>query len=359
MGSARALFNPCSRPLTPCTPRDFHYFASRWTQFMVSIPAGKTNKGTMNKNLKIAVLCGGDSAEAEVSRVSAKGVAEALATNYTNVTTIELDRDLGRSLAAFEPDVVFPILHGPPGEDGTLQGFLEISGYPYVGCDVHASSNAMNKITAKLIFAVHDLPLAEQLVVVRNEGAARAVSQITASLGEYVVVKPATQGSALGVTLVSNGNQLHEAVEKAFALDERLLIERRIDGREITVGVIDTDEGAKAFPVIEITTPVDSWYDYEHRYTVGLSEHVMPADLSPDQTARLQAIAVKAHEALGCRDMSRADFVVAADDEEYLLEVNTLPGMTPTSLYPDGARGFGLSFPELVSYLVERASRRG
>ena len=160
------------------------------------------------------------------------------------------------------------------------------------------------------------------------------------------VVKPATQGSALGVTLVANDNQLHEALEKAFALDEQVLIEQRIDGKEITVGVIDTDDGAKALPVIEITTPEDSWYDYEHRYTKGLSEHVMPADLTQAQTLRLQQIAIEAHESLGCRDLSRADFVVAGDDEEYLLEVNTLPGMTPTSLYPDGARGYGLSFPE-------------
>jgi D-alanine-D-alanine ligase len=171
-------------------------------------------------------------------------------------------------------------------------------------------------------------------------------------------VKPAGQGSALGVTLVSNENQLHEALDTAFDLNDDVLVEARIDGKEITVGVIDTDEGTKAFPVIEITTPEDTWYDYEHRYTAGYSEHLMPADLTPAQTARLQDIAIRAHQSLGCRDLSRADFVVPNDNEEYLLEVNTLPGMTPTSLYPDGARGYGLSFPELVSYFVERAANR-
>lgn len=312
----------------------------------------------MNKALRIAVLCGGNSAEAEVSRVSASGVAGALGSNYANVETIELDRNVAASLAAFRPDVVFPILHGPPGEDGTLQGFLEILGYPYVGSDVHASSSGMNKILSKLIFGQAGLPLVEQVVVTRKQGTANAVDRITESLGEYVVVKPSNQGSALGVTLVANGNQLHEAIDKALGLADSVLVERRIDGKEITVGVIDTDEGAKAFPVIEIRTPENSWYDYEHRYTAGLSEHIMPAPLSAEQTKRLQDIAVRAHESLGCRDMSRADFVVPSEDTEYLLEVNTLPGMTPTSLYPDGARGFGMDFPTLVSYLVERAAGR-
>lgn len=312
----------------------------------------------MNPDLKIAILCGGQSAEAEVSRVSARGVRDALEEHYHDITLIELDRSLARTLDDLGPDVVFPILHGPPGEDGTLQGFLEIMAYPYVGSDVHASSNAMNKITAKLIFAACGLPLAQQYVVRRRRGAASAVADIERHLGSDVVVKPAMQGSALGVTPVTNGNELHAAVEEAFRYDESVLVEERIEGREITVGVIDTDDGPRAFPVIEITTPESSWYDYEHRYTAGLSEHLMPADLSAAQSARLQQIAIDAHEALGCRDLSRADFVVAGEDAEYLLEVNTLPGMTPTSLYPDGARGYGLTFPELCSHLVERAARR-
>ena len=300
----------------------------------------------------------GESAEAEVSRVSAKGVQQALIGNYPETTLLELDSSLHETLSALDPDVVFPVLHGPPGEDGTLQGFLEIMGYAYVGSDVHSSSRAMNKITAKMIFAEADLPLARQEVVGRDAGVADAVGKIESGLGHYVVVKPATQGSALGVTPVANANELHTALETAFEFDASVLIEERVDGREITVGVIDTDRGPEAFPVIEITTPDSSWYDYKHRYTQGLSEHVMPASLSPEQTARLQDIAIRAHQALGCRDLSRADFVVAGEDREILLEVNTLPGMTPTSLYPDGAGGYGLTFPELCSYLVERAAKR-
>ncbi len=311
-----------------------------------------------NANLKIAVLAGGPSAEAEVSRVSAAGVAEALKENYTAVEVIEVNDSLPSTLLNGGFDVVFPALHGPPGEDGTIQGFLEMLNLPYVGSDVHASSLAMNKIQAKAAFSMADLPVVEQVVVLRKQGIAGAVDTIQDTLGNYTVVKPSSQGSGLGVHLVDNANALHEAVESAFEFDRQLLVERRIDGREITVGVIDTEDGCKAFPVIEITTPEGTWYDYEHRYTKGLSEHLMPADLTPEQTARLQDIAIRAHQSLGCRDMSRADFVVPNDDEEYILEVNTLPGMTPTSLYPDGARGFGMDFPTLLSHMIERAWHR-
>ena len=313
---------------------------------------------SMTQALKIAVVCGGESAEAEVSRVSAKGVVAALKDNYRHVAQFELNGELTKALADYAPDVVFPVLHGPPGEDGTFQGYLEILGYHYVGSDVHSSAFAMDKIVAKRLFASIDLPLIDDTVISRGCDIEQAVLDIEAKLGPDVVIKPARQGSALGITLVNNANQMHAGINSAFAFDRQLLIERRITGREITVGVIDTDAGTEAFPVIEITTPEDSWYDFEHRYTSGLSEHVMPAELSAAQTARLQQIAIDAHQVLGCRDLSRADFVVANDDREYLLEVNTLPGMTPTSLYPDGAQGFGLSFSALVSYLVERAANR-
>ena len=300
---------------------------------------------------------GGDSAEADVSRSSARGVIAALKENFETVVSVELDANVASALAECQPDVVFPILHGPPGEDGTLQGFLEILGYRYVGSDVHSSAFAMDKIVAKQVFHDAGLSVASQCVVSRDDGVADAVARITREMGDYVVVKPACQGSAIGVTLIDNANQLHEGIEEAFSYDQRLLIEERIDGREITVGVIDTDKGTDPFPVIEITTPEGTWYDFDHRYTEGLSEHLMPAKLPESQTEQLQQAAVTAHLALGCRDLSRADFVVT-DQDIYLLEVNTLPGMTPTSLYPDGAQGYGLEFPELVKYLVERAAAR-
>ncbi len=309
------------------------------------------------KDLKIAVINGGDSAEAEVSRSSARGVIAALKENFSLVSSIELDANIASTLSTFSPDVVFPILHGPPGEDGTLQGFLEILGYPYVGSDVHSSALAMDKIAAKQVFREADLPVADQCVIRREAAIADSVARITGQLGESVVVKPASQGSAIGVTLIDNVNKLHDALVAAFEYDHRLLIEERIRGREITVGVIDTVDGTQPFPVIEITTPEGSWYDFEHRYTEGWSEHIMPADLPQQMTEELQRIAVAAHQSLGCRDLSRADFVVT-DKDIYLLEVNTLPGMTPTSLYPDGAKGYGLDFPDLCKCLVLRAANR-
>ncbi len=311
----------------------------------------------VNKNLRIAVINGGSSAESEVSRSSAAGVIEALGTHYQNVQSVEMDQNLVASLANFGPDVVFPVLHGPPGEDGTMQGFLEMCGYAYVGSDVHGSAVAMDKVVAKGLFQIAGLPLAQQVVINLDDGIADGVARVRQQLGTSVVVKPARQGSAIGVTLVDNDNQLHDAIAQAFEFDSQLLVEERVIGKEITVGIIETDNGCEAFEVIEITTPEDAWYDYEHRYTQGLSEHIMPARLPDSQRRELQQIAVAAHQALGCRDLSRADFVVA-DDRIVLLEVNTLPGMTPTSLYPDGARQFGLTFPMLVSHLVERAALR-
>ena len=308
-------------------------------------------------NTKIAVISGGNSPEAAVSRSSAKGVIEALQETYTYITSIELDDGIATALADFDPDVVFPILHGPPGEDGTLQGFLEILEYSYVGSTVHSSAFAMDKIVAKEFFKREGLPVARQCVVSQSENVAAAVDRIARELGESVVVKPACQGSSIGVSPVASTDQLYKGLVKAFEFDSRILIEERIVGKEITVGVLDTEAGTDAFPVIEIKTPKDSWYDFDHRYTPGLSDHVMPADLDRTQSESLQRIAVSAHQALGCRDLSRADFIVNQSGV-YLLEVNTLPGMTPTSLYPDGARGYGLAFPALVKHLVERAADR-
>ncbi len=293
-----------------------------------------------------------------MSRVSAQGVIKALEANYKQVLNVELDQNITSQLSQFSPDVVFPVLHGPPGEDGTLQGFLEILGYRYVGSDVHSSSAAMDKVLAKLIFREANLPLAKQVVIARQDDPASSVGKIVSELGSYVVVKPVSQGSAVGVTLVNNQNELEKALTLAATLDDYLLVEERIEGKEITVGIIDTDDGPAAFPVIDIVTAEDAWYDFEHRYTKGLSEHIIPADLSKEQTRRLQQIAIEAHVCLGCRDLSRADFIVPDSEHEILLEVNTLPGMTPTSLYPDGALTYGLDFEALVSCLVERAALR-
>jgi D-alanine-D-alanine ligase len=306
---------------------------------------------------RVAVVCGGPAAEREVSLTSGREVANALREAFSDVTVHEPDLHLAEELLRGSIDVVFPALHGPLGEDGSIQGMLEVAGVPYVGSGVAASACAMDKVIAKRLFRDAGLPLAGEVVVERAQAEAAAAS-VRASLPGRVVVKPATQGSAVGVAFAETDDQLAAALDDAFRFDERVLVEEFVVGAEITVGILEAPE-PQAFPVIDIRTPGDSWYDFEHRYGVGLSEHVIPAPLPEDVYASVQDLAVRAHVTLGCRDLSRVDFLVEPEGRIVLLEVNTLPGMTPTSLYPDGAQAAGVSFAELVERLVRRALERG
>ncbi|MEZ5560383.1 MAG: D-alanine--D-alanine ligase [Pseudomonadales bacterium] len=308
---------------------------------------------------RVAVLQGGPSAEAEVSRSSAAGVARALAEKGHAVDLVELDAGCARRLLALDPDVVFPALHGPPGEDGTVQGFLEILGLPYVGSGVHGSATAMDKSLAKAVFRRWQLPVAPEVVIDSGTPAVEAEQRIRAELGAQVVIKPLAQGSAIGVTRLANGGELAGPLAAALGYGSGVLVEPFIFGHEITAGVLDLHgTEARALPVIEIRTAGGEWYDYANRYTVGKSEHLLPAPLPQPVLDEIQRIALSAHRALGLRDLSRADFIVTDDHRIVLLEVNTLPGMTPTSLYPDAAAAIGLPFPELVSALVLSARRR-
>lgn len=315
------------------------------------------------RSLRVAVLQGGAAAEAQVSRASAAAVAEALSQHCDAVRCLEVDDSLVDALREFRPDVVFPALHGPPGEDGTVQGLLEMLGLPYVGSGVRASACAMDKFVAKQIFRSAGLPLADDVVVRADEARAEALERVRARLGDQVVVKPACQGSALGVTRATGASELAAALQEALRYDDLVLVEERVRGREITVGVLETLTAAGGFerqphPVIEITTPEGTWYDFHHRYTPGESGHEVPAMLAPEVARALQEVALQAHRWLGCRDLSRADFILGGNDRIVLLEVNNMPGMTATSLYPDGARALGIGFPELVGRLVDNALRR-
>jgi D-alanine-D-alanine ligase len=312
-----------------------------------------------DSSLNVAVLMGGPSPEAAVSRVSAAEVSRGLDTAGHRSTLIELDRDCPRRLMELRPDVVFPALHGPPGEDGTVQGFLEILGLPYVGADVHGSAVAMDKSLAKVAFRRAGLPVAEELLVEVGDRPEDAAAQIAEAMGDRVVIKPLRQGSALGITRLPQGGDLTAALAAALGYGHGVLVEPFVAGREITVGVLDPHgERPVVLPVIEICTAADQWYDYENRYTAGGSEHLIPPDLPKPVLETLQAIALKAHRALGLRDLSRADFLVTESHGIVLLEVNTLPGMTPTSLFPDGAAALGVGFPELVNRLVRSALAR-
>ena len=311
----------------------------------------------MSTHLSIAVVCGGASPEAEVSRVSGRGVADALRATYAEVVLLELDATIGEALREHQAVVVFPVLHGPPGEDGTFQGFLETLNLPYVGSGVHASACAMDKIVAKHLFRDAGIPMARDMIVERQVDVSDAAQAALERFGSAVVVKPSRQGSALGVRFPNGQAELEAALAEAFSYDERVLVEERIAGREMTVGILERS-GIEALPVIDVRTPPGSWYDYEHRYTPGLSEHRVPAPMPIGRYERMQSLAKRAHAVLGCRNLSRADFMVPEAGEPLILEVTTLPGMTRTSLYPDAAKAAGLSFEALVAELIERACAR-
>jgi D-alanine-D-alanine ligase len=319
----------------------------------------------MTMSLSVAVVAGGPSSEANVSRASASGVATALAEAGHSVRVVELDAALARALAEAPPDVVFPITHGPLGEDGCLQGLLEVLDLPYVGSGVLASALAASKPHAKLLFRAAGLAVAEELLVTRQDDLAASARRARERLGDAVVVKPASSGSAIGVTRVAGDAPLSElegALETALALDTVALVERFAPGNEVTCGVLEDAAGvARALPPTLIFSKAADWYDFNSRYAAGGSEHACPAPLAEGLTERVQRMAVLAHRALGARDLSRVDFVVgegAVDTAVTLLEVNTLPGMTATSLFPEAAAISGVPFPELCARLVRRAHAR-
>ena len=308
---------------------------------------------------RIAVLEGGSSAEAEVSRSSAAQITEALKAQGFQSITIDIGQtQLVDQILAFKPDVIFPALHGPVGEDGTIQGFLEILAIPYVGSNVRGSALAMDKNVSKKIFDSLAIPTAAGIMVDELPVSMNSLQQnIEENLGQKIIIKPVNQGSALGVEIVPDLSDLKTRLTRSLDYGP-CLIESFIEGREITVGVLEIGGQAKPFPVIEVVTPENEWYNFTNRYGKNLSEHIIPASLSDSISKSLQDFAISAHEGLGLRDLSRADFIVSGEGEVVILEVNTLPGMTETSLYPDGAAHLGYTFPALIQLLIEEAYSR-
>ena len=316
-------------------------------------------------SLAVAVIAGGPSSEAEVSRTSARAVQNGLVEAGHRALVLELDRGLPLALSAQPVDVVFPVTHGPLGEDGCLQGLLEVLGLPYVGSGVLASALAANKPEAKIQFERAGLPLSEGMLVLRGQDLRQACRGIREHLGAAVVVKPAAGGSAIGVSRVRAGDSddvLRAALAHGLENDERVLVERFVAGLEVTCGVLEDEQGrASALPATLISSKANDWYDFTSRYRAGGSEHRCPAPLPEAVFARVQDVAVRAHRAIGARDLSRVDFVVPADagpEGVVLLEVNTLPGMTSTSLFPEAAQVSGLSFSGLCDTLIRRAHAR-
>jgi D-alanine-D-alanine ligase len=301
----------------------------------------------------VAVLMGGWSAERPVSLNSGAGCAEALRSRGFRVTEVDVGRDIAEVLAKLKPDVVFNALHGPFGEDGTMQGLLEILGIPYTHSGVLASSIAMRKDRAKVMMAAAGVPVARGVTVSRFELAKRHVMEVP------YVAKPVADGSSFGVYIVKEGRNhpLQELAREDWPLGDEMLVEEFIPGHELTCAVMGHGETARSLGVTEIMPAVSGFYDYDAKYAAGGSIHVVPAQIKPNIYQRIQEMAVRAHEALGCRGVSRADFRYDDDTDTLVcLEVNTQPGMTETSLVPELAAYQGLSFGELVEWMVEDAS---
>ncbi|MBB4063553.1 D-alanine--D-alanine ligase [Gellertiella hungarica] len=300
----------------------------------------------------VAVLMGGFSSERPVSLSSGNACADALEAEGFRVTRVDVDRDVATVLKNLKPDAVFNALHGPFGEDGTIQGILEYLQIPYTHSGVLASALAMNKQQAKFVAAAAGVPVAEAIVTDRRE----IVSEHP--MKPPYVVKPVNEGSSFGVVIVkedqSHPPQVLSSAEWRYG--DRVMVERYVYGRELTCGVM----GGRALGVTEIIPLGHNFYDYDAKYAAGGSRHVIPADIPAALYARIQELAVRAHEAIGCRGVTRSDFRFddrfGGDGELIWLEINTQPGMTPTSLVPEMAAHEGMTFGAFLRWMVEDAS---
>ncbi len=293
----------------------------------------------------VAVLMGGWSAEREVSLVSGAACAKALKEAGYDVATIDVQRDVGALITRLypRPDVVFNALHGRFGEDGCIQGLLDILGIPYTHSGLLASALAMDKVMAKQLFQAQGIPVAEHVIATIEQARAKE------PMARPYVAKPINEGSSVGVHIVREGDNEPPFEGSGWNYGEEVMFERYIPGRELTVSVM----GGKAVTVTEITT-ARGFYDYDAKYADGGSIHVVPAEVEKDVFDRAMALSEQAYAAVGCRGVARADLRYDGKDL-YMLEINTQPGMTPTSLVPEQAAYKGMSFPDLVAWMVEQA----
>lgn len=315
-------------------------------------------------SLKVCVLVGGWSDEREVSVSSGTEVAEALReVGFAQVDVIDIaDDDSVIRLAQGGYDVAFVAMHGRWGEDGCVQGLLEVLHIPYTFSGVLASAMGTEKDVAKVIYREAGIPTPEGVTIASGHAVSdEEADELVSRLGLPIFVKPAANGSSYGVTRVSEQSQLAAAVELAGSEGQDVLVESCVEGTEITVPVIGTAE-PEALPIVEIVTGAE-FYDLRVKYEPGELHHVIPARLPEDVYARAQELAVRAHKALGCREVSRSDFIVTSDGTPVILETNTIPGMTSRSLLPDAARHAGIEFPELcrrfVAWAVEGSEEEG
>jgi D-alanine-D-alanine ligase len=300
------------------------------------------------KNQKLAVLYGGDSAEREVSLNSGQAVAAGLRQAGFEVELIDTKGFCLTDLTKRNIDRVFIALHGRGGEDGCVQGALQYMGIPYTGSDVLGSALSMDKIRSKQVFLAQGLPTAPFEIVEKNEYQEVQATQILNALGNMVMVKPANEGSSIGMAKAQTANELHAALTAAFEYDEQILVEAWINGPEYTVAIL----GNEALPAIHMETPRE-FYDYEAKYQSTTTQYHCPSGLNDEDENALKTLALKAFKATGAKGWGRVDIMRNNENQWQLLEVNTVPGMTETSLVPKSAKVHGISFSELVTKIVE------
>jgi len=309
--------------------------------------------------MKIGVLIGVKSTEKEIAMKTAKNIISALKVKGYEFCEIPIDENIVENIKREKIDVAIISAHGLYGEDGTIQGLLELLGIPYVGSGVLASALALNKVMAKKIFLFHKIPTPKWIEISKKDMETKDLEKILENIKELKnpwIVKPSNQGSTIGLSVANNKDELIKALEYAFKFDQYILIEEFIKGKEITASIYDV-ENTICLPLIEII-PKTGFYDYQTKYTPGLSEHIIPARLSEETYKKAQELGVLAHQALGCRHLSRVDMIVEEDTQNiYVLEVNTIPGMTETSLYPESAKAFGIEFPDLIDSFIKSALR--
>lgn len=304
----------------------------------------------IDEQKKIAVLCGGPSSEREVSLRSGKNVFNALKRlGYKHVELIDLDKNISQVLLDKKIDVVYNAMHGKYGEDGCVQGLLEILQIPYTGCGVMSSSVCMNKDYTKNILSNYDIPLIKSVLVRKDEDYREKIK----GLNYPLMLKPVSEGSSIGMYKVCNEEEMEACFKKSLECKQDILIEEYLVGKSLTVGVLEDDDSLFATEILEFRTKTE-WYDYEAKYTAGMTEFILPAELSEEMTVKVKEIAVNAFKACGCRGVSRVDFLVS-EGVPYVLEVNTSPGMTDLSDLPAQSKAMGIDYDSLVQIILNGA----
>lgn len=303
---------------------------------------------------KILVVMGGTSSEREVSLRSGQALYDALVRFGYNVEKFILNADNVCDIINQKPYLCVLALHGKGGEDGSIQGMLELAGIKYTGSGIASSANCMNKILTKKLLQIMEIPTPKYAVINKGEDIIQFVDNLLSEFDFPLVVKAPCQGSSVGVEIAHNKEQLIKSIENNINYDGEILIEEFITGTELTVPVMYDNDKLIALPIVEIVSE-NAFYDFESKYTSGMSHHIIPARVSDDASEKINRYAIDAYKALSCKGIARIDFFIDKDNNPYVIEINTIPGMTATSLVPDSAKAYGYSFDELVDIIVNDA----